>query len=190
MTFILESKLPPGGYFSRSNLKCSCWDGGIKVRASSLIWFFKLLQRESRVKEAYGGAWVTESSSSSFFFLERSETTRMFNVWFRNPNTEHSKSAKIIHCIHSNIHSERSGIHNSVRQSWFSRHMCVLSHFGATNFARVWCWRAAGAEARLFLIVQKWWRRRLVVSNKVPQELGDKSSGLTDSAAQFLSLLA
>lgn len=66
MWHILESKLPLGGYFSWSNLKCSCWDGGIKVRASSLIWFFKLLQRESRVKEAYGDAWDTESSFFSW----------------------------------------------------------------------------------------------------------------------------
>lgn len=49
-------------FFTRSNLKCSHWHGSIKVTASSSIWFFKLLQRESWVKEAYGNAWITESS--------------------------------------------------------------------------------------------------------------------------------
>lgn len=115
---ILESKLPLGGYFSWCNLKCSCWDGGIKVQASSLIWFFKLLQRESAV----GGAWQSLS-----FFLRREKPGECLNFDFINWTLTYPKWGKIIHRIHSNIHSERSVIHNSVRRSRFSHHVCVIN---------------------------------------------------------------
>ena len=115
---ILESKLPLGGYFSWCNLKCSCWDGGIKVQASSLIWFFKLLQRESAV----GGGRQSQS-----FFLRGVKPGECLIFDFINWTLTYPKWAKIIHRVHSNIHSERSVIHNSVRRSWFGHHVCVIN---------------------------------------------------------------